>query len=189
MAGLSHRASPRSLPPFPPFRPGRPSAPDHVCGNNLIPLLPRRTSSVSPPEPRPGGTRRSRAHAQVTLPPPMAGCAGDDAREPTPLPVQSPVRDGRLGLCGACVTHCRAEPENGQSTFCSLLRRRDADWISSQVCRVRDSSLLPMGDRYVAAMHGTWLTIFHRKHLHWVAQGRDRRHCGVHDVLYVDTRL
>ena len=116
MAGLSHRASPRSLSPFPPFRPGRPSAPDHVCGNNLIPLLPRRTSSVSSPEPRPGGTRRSRAHAQVSLPPPMAGCAGDDAREPTPLPIQSPVWDGRLGLCGACATHCRTEPETGESS-------------------------------------------------------------------------
>ena len=43
-------------------------------------------------------------------------CAGEDG-EPTPLPIQPPVGDGRLGLCGACVTHCRAEPEFGESTF------------------------------------------------------------------------
>ena len=95
----------------------QPSAPDHVCGNVPIPPLPRRTSSISPPEPCPGGTRRSRSHARVALSPPMAGCAGDDAREPTPLPVQPPVRDGRLGLRGACVSRCWAELGSGESVL------------------------------------------------------------------------
>ena len=117
IAGPSHRASSCPLLLLPPFRPPSPAASDHVCGNIPMLLLPRRTSRISPPEPSPGDTRCSRAHAQVSLSSPMAGCAGDDAREPTPLPIQSPVRDGRLGLCGACVTHCWAEPSTSESAF------------------------------------------------------------------------
>ena len=48
MAGQLHRASSCSLLLFPPFRPPFPPALDHVCGNIPIPLLPRRTSRMSP---------------------------------------------------------------------------------------------------------------------------------------------
>ena len=62
-----------------------------------------------------GGRRRSRRVPLKLLPSSRitSSCRRRGGRA-NPFPVQSPVRDGRLGLCGVGVSHCKAEPPTSE---------------------------------------------------------------------------